>query len=222
MLDDAFREAREKFFEGAGPLPNERRLHSTSTTKQVKYMTAAERMNRIDPRLRSVVVRACRNSYAAAKVVELLEDYVVSTFQGHSDWILIRTPSASSSDNDEQEQSMWWKGLLLQSPTVSKNSPTKAMDVDSCEEEGVNGYYQALFLFDADSPTGGFHRLLLQAICQFHGLNIASRVLHDAPLLDGTSCSQARVLIATGLVKEEGAQPMRLLQHLNDQERGQQ
>jgi hypothetical protein len=185
-------------------------------------------MNRIDPRLRSVVVRACRNSYAAAKVVELLEDYVVSTFQGeHSDWILIPTPPASGSRSNEEEQSLWWKGLLLQSPTVSKNknSHTKTIDDDSCADGSavlVKGYYQVRFFFDADSPTGGFHRLLLQAICQFHGLNTVSRIVHDAPLLDGTSCSQARVLIATGLVKEEGAQQMRLLRHLNEQERSQQ
>ena len=232
MHGDAFREARENFFEGAGPLPscsllNPPRRH-TSTTKQLEYLTAAARMNRIDPRLQSVVVRACRNSFAAAKVVERLEDYVASTFQReHSDWILIPTPPASNNRSNEEEQGLWWKGLLLQSPTVSKNknNHTNTMDDDSSEEGGtvhVKGNYTVQFLFDADSSTGGFHRLLLQAICQFHGLNTVSRNLHDAPLLDGTICSQARVLMATGLVQEEGAQQMRLLQHLNEQQRSQQ
>ena len=213
MQGDAFKESREKFFDGAGPRPA-LLLNQPRRPKEFKHWTAGERMNLIDPRLRSVVVRACRNSYAASKVVELLEDCVVSTFRGDEDWILI--PTTASSSDDDNKNKMWWQGLLLQSPMV-----TKSIDEDAREQEGVllRTRYQVQFLFDAETPTGGFHRLLLQAICQFHGLRTASRMVHGTPTVDGTSISQARVLTATGCLKHERAQNIRLLNHLsNDHE----
>ena len=47
------------------------------------------------------------------------------------------------------------------------------------------------FFFDADSSTGGFHRLLLHGLCQFHCLRAASSTTR----ING---EKARALIATG------------------------
>jgi hypothetical protein len=48
---------------------------------------------------------------------------------------------------------------LLEEPTVTRRKL---------------GLTTARFYFDSESSTGGFHRLLLHAVCHFHGLNAAS------------------------------------------------
>lgn len=243
MQGDVFKQSREEFFEGAGPLPsssaNPRHQRSSSRNDSSERLTAADMFLRIDPRLRRVVVRACHNSYAAAKVVELLEDCVVSTFStpprggdsnntnGGNDWVLISSSTATttttttSNNNNNNNKEYWWKGLLLHSPTgVSLRTKEYAA---SGEQPG----YRAQFSFDAESPTGGFHRLLLQSICQFHGLTTVSRMLYvDVPTERGgiSGRTKARTLIVTGCLQEanEGAPRFRLLQHLNEQDQAQQ
>jgi len=211
MQDDALKSAREQFFEGAGPLPT-----TTATCRQRSkpkeqgplLLSASDRLHRVDPRLRRVVVRACRNSYAAAKVVELFEECVVSVFRGDGDWVLV-TPVASVADEttaldgDNNNNNTWWKDLLLQSPTVDTNNGT--------------GDYRAQFYFHPTSPTGGFHRLLLQAVCQFHGLHTVSRMVYDVVQMESGSRSKARALTVTGARMTEEPR-FRLLEHLGQQE----
>jgi len=240
MQSDAFKQSREEFFEGAGPLPsssNSQRQPARSSRTSSKFgLTASDRFLRIDPRLRRIVVRACHNSYAAAKVVELLEDCVVSSFSAPprdgDDWVLISsstttttttTTTAAATTSTNNTKDCWWKGLLLQNPSVCSVSSKAKEDYASSEQPG----YRAQFSFDAESPTGGFHRLLLQSICQFHGLTTVSRMLHvDVPTeTRGISCrTKARALIVTGCLQEskEGLPRLRLLQHLNEQDQTQQ
>ncbi|GKZ00074.1 hypothetical protein MPSEU_000960800 [Mayamaea pseudoterrestris] len=59
--------------------------------------------------------------------------------------------------------------------------------------------YRCQFLFHAELPSGGFHRLLLQAICQFHGLQVVSKTM-DVRI---GSESQAIALTVTGLIALE-------------------
>jgi hypothetical protein len=54
-------------------------------------------------------------------------------------------------------------------------------------------------LFDADSATGGFHRLLLHGLCQFHGLAAASSTM-NVVVHGNNEAKKARVLTATGML----------------------
>jgi hypothetical protein len=71
--------------------------------------------------------------------------------------------------------------LLLEPPLVFPHS---------------DGLYNYKFYFHAESPTGGFHRLLLHAICQFHGLHVTSKTA-DVQIGDET---RARLLNVTGAI----------------------
>ena len=216
MQDAALKSARDRFFDGEGPLPSStvpqphRRNASAETT--ARPLTADEMLNRIDPRLRRVVVRACRNSYAAARVVELFEACILAVFRGDNALLLSPSPGGAA------PSSCWWSDLLLRRPTVN-TLPSRRSE----EPQGKEAlHYRAEFLFHATSPTGGFHRLLLQAVCQFHRLHAVSRMLRGVEIVatDGRASSNARALIVSGALPE-GEPRFRLLQHLNDQQQQQ-
>jgi hypothetical protein len=178
MTDVKLRNIREQFFEGefASVTPVvPLRPHRSNPT------TAADQMNRIDNRLRNVAVRACRNSGPAATVVDRFETFVIATFLG-------------SAHTTRLLEESWWHDLLLQVPTVRRkpeNTPASFMVLQ--------------FYFDPFSSTGGFHRLLLHAICQFHGLSAISN------MVDVGDSKQARALIVSGRLTDA---PHRMLQHL--------
>ena len=171
MSDPTLRDLRDRFFEGELPsLPN---WNSKSTAipekSRSRALTVQDRLNRVDARLRRVVVKAVNNSCPAARVVQRFEAFVLGTF----------SPTDSSPKEDED-----WKGLLLEPPTV-------------VSERGVVPSIAIRFHFDPDSSTGGFHRLLLHAVCQFHGLDVESRMVH---LPTNSSKALARELVACGFI----------------------
>lgn len=127
-----------------------------------KVLTAEDMMRRIDNRLRRVVVKACQNSYPAVKVVTAFEEFIIATF----------------TKDDFQDDPLWWSSLLIENPTVT--------------EGGNDDKLEVLFAFPGASPTGGFHRLLLHAVAQFHGLSPLSKTKHTD---DG---SVSRNLTVTG------------------------
>jgi len=189
MQDDEMKHARIQFFEGEGPDPaatNSRK----STEKATPPLTAGDMMNRMDPRLRRLVVRACHNSYAAAKVMGLFEEFLVASF--------VSGDRIKKKGLAKSIQEGWWHDLLLERPSV-----TQPKD---------NLRYTAHFFFDPTSSTGGFHRLLLQAICQFHGLHTISRMIRNLSMGDNT---EARALIITGNIDKV---KYRLLEHLEERE----
>jgi hypothetical protein len=190
MQDDEMKHARNQFFEGEGPQPFPSRPVGSGNIKKTTSLTAGDMMNRMDPRLRRLVVRACHNSYAAAKVLGLFEEFVVASFV---------------SGNRKKSESLvktilegWWHDLLIECPSVSQRKD--------------NSRYTAQFFFDPTSSTGGFHRLLLQAICQFHGLHTISRMVRNISIGDNT---EARALIITGNIEKV---KYRLLEHLEGKE----
>ena len=188
MQDDEMRVAREQFYEGEGPMPVTSTLyHRGSGASQKKPLTADDMLNRMDPRLRRLLVRACHNSYAAAKVVGLFEEFVVSSFTK-------KTKNSKSIDEG------WWKSLLLECPTITQRKD--------------NDRYMAQFFFHATSPTGGFHRLLLQAVCQYHGLNAVSRMERNLDV--GDEMVTARALNIAGNVNDSSS-TYRLLKHLGEE-----
>ena len=182
MTDDELKGVRDRFFEGELPA---RSQVSHRVVRTRGPLTAQDMMNRIENRLRRVVIKACTNSYPAAKVVEVFEDFVVRAFAQ-------KKPSSSTD---------WWKDLLLEQPTVTtrKDSHTVA----------------AQFYFDAESSTGGFHRLLLHAVAQFHGLKAVSKMVN----INIGDRSQARALTVSGSISET---KYRLLDYIvKDKEKGQ-
>lgn len=168
LRQDELSGVREQFFEGELP----HRSNAVVAYNPNKYqpkgpLTPAHMMNRIDARLRRVVVKACENSFPASKVVHTLEAFLVRAYAGKSD----TTPRDT------------WKELLLEPPTVTHR---KRDDT-----------YITRFLFDADSSTGGFHRLLLHGLCQFHGLGATSSSM-EVVVEGGKGKSSARLLTASG------------------------
>jgi len=180
--DDSLVSVREQFFEGALPCDIHSASSSSSKRKVVSdnnCLTPLERFYRIEARLRRIVVKACENSYAASKVVTTLEEFLVRVYNGES----------TERSNNEL------RGILLDVPTVTT---CKSVRNDNQQQHATNSSSASgddkltiKFFFDADSPTGGFHRLLLHAVCQFHCLRAVSSTTRIL-------AKNSRVLTATG------------------------
>ena len=164
IKDDKLQGVRDKFFECELPVPTVTPPSNNNKSRR-HHLNAQEKLYRVDARLRRVVTKACRNSQPAAMVVRTLENFVMATFG-----------SSSLSKKFTAPTGTWWTTLLAEQPTVT---------------ERRDGQYTAQFLFDAASPTGGFHRLLLHAVCQYHGLHAVSKMVD----ISGRS---NRALIVTG------------------------
>ena len=124
-------------------------------------------LNRIDSRLRRVVVKAITNSYAASKVVNVLETYLLSVYCENE---------SHDANHTSEEEEVWWKEIrLLEAPTSTYQKSTQS--------------WITRFVFDSQAPTGGFHRLLLHGLCQFHGLKAMS---------GSSGAKNSRVLTASG------------------------
>jgi hypothetical protein len=186
--DESLHQIRQQFFDGE--LPN----HTLSSSggrqqqqqqqqqKDFALLTPLERFYRIDNRLRRIVVKACENSYAASKVVNTLEEYLIRVHAGKT-------------DKRTREE---WLEFLLEPPTVTTPRRTKHNHDDAVNDESKKSTSLVTrFLFDADSPTGGFHRLLLHGLCQFHGLSAASSTM-TVVVQGNDEVKKARVLTATG------------------------
>lgn len=195
MQGDDMKVAREQFFEGEGPMPvtTPTVYPRGSGACRKGALTAEDMLNRMDQRLRRLVVRACHNSYAAAKVVALFEEFVIVSFSGESN------KKVKSLDEG------WWKDLLLECPTITQRKD--------------NSRYTAQFYFHATAATGGFHRLLLHAVCQFHGLNAVSKMERNYAVGGEGEITDTRALIATGTVDRDdlSVNHHRLLKHLGEE-----
>lgn len=169
--DKSLRLVREQFFDGS--LPCDIHTSTSSSKRRVVVddaLTPIERFHRIEARLRRIVVKACENSFAASKVVNTLEQFLAQVYSG----------------DEDMRSAEEWKEILLEPPVVTASKKKKKDD-----EEGPSTGKIIKFCFDADSSTGGFHRLLLHGVCQFHSLKATS----STSRING---KKARVLTATG------------------------
>lgn len=170
--DDSLRSVREQFFEGSLPSDN---IHSSSTISKRKVvadsnaLTPLERFHHIEARLRRIVVKACENSYAASKVVNRFEKFLVQVYNGEED-------TCSTKE---------WQEVLMESPVVTAPKKNEQVTTPNPSTKIIK------FFFDADSSTGGFHRLLLHGVCQFHSIKATSSTIR----ING---EKSRVLTATG------------------------
>ena len=166
LIDEKLKQARDLFYAGdLMPTTIQPTKNTTRRARDDSNLSAEDCMNRIDQRIRRVMIKACMNSYPAVKVVETLEEYVVATF------LLELGEFRGSSE--------WWKDLLIREPEISFHSDSRLI---------IN------FHFDAANSTGGFHRILLHAIAQFHGLIAVSKM---------SNTIKARVLTISGSIKED-------------------
>jgi hypothetical protein len=120
-------------------------------------------------------VKACENSFPASKVVETFERFMVRAYNNNNGEEKDKTTTPV-----EKEA---WEGILLEPPTV-----THRTNDDS---------YVVRFLFDGECPNGGFHRLLLHGLCQFHGLRATSSTM-EVKVGNEQPTSMARLLTAAG------------------------
>lgn len=164
IKDDKLYVVREKFCDGELPISNQVIMRVREKPRPEK-LSAQEKLYSVDARLRRVVAKACRNSQPAAMVVKTFESFVRATY-------------SHKKQGRKGPVGHWWCTLLTEEPTVTKR---------------LDGKITVQFLFDANSPTGGFHRLLLHAICQYHGLQVLSKVVNIEE-------KSNRALIATGEV----------------------
>mmetsp|Transcript_6066 Transcript_6066/g.6781 ORF Transcript_6066/g.6781 Transcript_6066/m.6781 type:complete len:228 (+) Transcript_6066:2-685(+) len=183
--DKSLNLVREQFFEGSlpcDPYSSSGKTFVVDTTS----LTPLERFHRIESRLRRIVVKACENSYAASKVINTLEDFLIRAYNG---------------EKDERSQEEW-KEFLLDSPIVTEHRcDMQIIDHKDRNSKCNNRRLIIKFLFDADSTTGGFHRLLLHGICQFHCLHATSS--SNRIKMSSKDCKvskKARVLTATGIL----------------------
>lgn len=189
MNDEEMKDSREQFFEGYGPIQKDK-PQNLKPTKTNTVLSGKDMLNRIDQRLRRLLIRACHNSYAAAKVVELFESFIVSSFMNDTSTLL---------------KDGWWIDLLLECPTLTHRKDSNRSTVQ--------------FFFHPTLPTGGFHRLLLHAVCQFHGLNVVSRTEENYECIwgNGITTNGTRVLSATGYVLDcSTSHNILLLHHIGE------
>ncbi|MGK3750901.1 MAG: hypothetical protein ACI8RD_003201 [Bacillariaceae sp.] len=192
---------REKFFDGSLPCDPYSSSFSRIVVVDINSLTPLERFHRIESRIRRIVVKACENSYAASKVVNTLEDFLIRVYNGEKD-------ERSIED---------WNEFLLGSPIVTErrcSMKNKEQDENStCNPRRLI----IKFLFDADSATGGFHRLLLHGICQFYCLIATSSSTQiNMPTKDGNIAKKARVLTATGTLS---GVDVRLVEFITERQR---
>lgn len=174
---EELRYVRDKFYEGE--------LHSSQPKAMVNHknhkkpshlLTRDDKMNRIDKRLRQVVTRAIENSLPATKIMETLEDFLIRAHVSNEDPTTIAL-------QDKQI----WNGILSKPPIISRHGGDEDSDSDNKQILVLR------FSFDSESSSnGGFHRLLLHALVQFHGLAV-----HSA-----TTPTGGRLLTATGYLAD--------------------
>lgn len=86
---------------------------------------------------------------------------------------------------------------LLEAPTVTKTK---------------SGSVVARFCFDSESSAGGFHRLLLHAVCQFHSLHALSTTVelkpHPARLLSVTGALLGPKVRLSQVIRDTKGEPV--------------
>jgi hypothetical protein len=160
LNDETLKGPRETFFDGSGP--------AMTTPAKNKRLLSPEKhsLARIEPRLRRLVVRAGHNSCAATNVMQRFEDYILQHYFPEPGYEKVHLAD-------------WWTGLLEDEPTTKMNvveEPEAGCEASSSSSspQGSNTLLQLEFVFP-DTPNAGFHRLLLHAVCQFHGLKAMAK-----------------------------------------------
>lgn len=144
---------KERFLDGevgkdASSQPTQKSLQRKALREDAIFADGNSMLEtKVQERLRKVVKRACESSDFSKKVLRTLEQCVVHHLSKDND--------AKSLQYDESILNQ----ILIQKPLVTNKS---------CEDGSTKTTVR--FLFDTNETKGTFHRLLLTAVCHFHGL----------------------------------------------------
>jgi hypothetical protein len=163
---------RHRFVEGEiGHATSRKTTTTTGAGVEVvnnDIITPTQMLNRIHARLRSVVVRACSSSEITRNVVDALEAYLIRCFLEHEE----EEEEDTSKTRTGGSSNTWILhpvDTLLELPLVTKRRrATTTTTTTGHPPDIISTVVQ--FHFDASHSNGGFHRLLLHALCQFHGV----------------------------------------------------
>lgn len=169
---------RNEFFEGEIGYPSQSLRSQAMTTVRNVDLSPKQMLKLIPERLRNVLIRACSSSQTTIKIVTAFEEYLVQSFAEIKATPTLSEVAASS---------------LLEHPAVIRTE---------------SGGTVARFYFDSESSTGGFHRLLLHAVCQFHSLQAVSKTVE-------LETQSSRLLTVTGSMLGSNVKLCQLLQDLN-------
>lgn len=110
----------------------------------------------VNERLMNVVVRSCKSSGFTRNVVDAFERLLVNNM---SDTDNDNGNGKISSSHNSDPDGDIWKKVVVQNPFITRK-----------EKIGV----MIRMLFNEGERKGAFNRLLLHAVCQFHGLDTCS------------------------------------------------
>lgn len=192
--DEIYREVRGRFIRGEVAT-----IAATSTSKSDHWLTdklsanssselpfwsdGARMFQRLDKRVRSVLVRACRRGrfidhgsmLSAVNILDVFEMYLVSAF-GAKDQLSVKMDNSV----DVVLSSVLLERPREIAPKNSTNATRKSRgkkkttdgEVDDTKFHHFDSHNvkKVQFLFESTSSKGGFHRLLLHAVCRYHGL----------------------------------------------------
>lgn len=196
LENDALRHVRERFFQGELPHPTAGTTKDPTKSKLAhRSLTLPDCLNRVDARLRRIVIKACTNSYAATTVIERFETFLVRAFTGQPcGW--------KEDDRGGVDESTTTATTVTTTTTILLEPPTITDRHDS-DQKTIRFYFDN----DPASSTAGFHRLLLVAVCQFHGLASVSKTID----IQIGQHSSARGLTVTGSLKNVETAQFRLV-----------
>jgi hypothetical protein len=153
--------------------------------RQEELFQDGNRMMRVNVnvRLMNVVVRACKSSGFTRNVVDAFERLLVTNMSGSGGGGCDQMTSHTH-DSDEIETDVdIWTQIMVQKPFITRKT---SMGLDNTGSGVI-----ARMLFHEDESKGAFNRLLLHAVCQFHGLETCST----------TTSKGYRMLTVTGICK---------------------
>jgi hypothetical protein len=133
----------------------------------------------VNKRLLNIVTRTCRMPSFSRKVVDAFE------------FVLVQNMSMDVTKNDRQNNIQQdcdevWEQVLVQKPFVTTRKV--ASNKNNTHEKSP---VIVRMIFSEDGSRAAFHRLLLHAVCQFHGLEVSS----------STTSKGHKMLTVTGLCK---------------------
>lgn len=159
--------------------------------KQRQYAVQKEKpasLQRIHERLRNVVVRACTNGNATTiQQVDALEECLKECF----------------GDDQSNVTSTVLQKAGIDTLLLHDGRPVVVVSNPRLNRATANFYFNS-------SSQAGFHRLLLHALCQFHGLAATSRTTTDQQ-------PAARLLTVSG--KKFGLTSIKLTDYIFEAER---
>jgi len=173
---ESARKIKEKFIKGEVAYPSSIGT-KTSTTNACN---AAQMYQQINSRLQSILEKAHSSNPLSfpMQLIDSFEWHLKSIFDVQNlqnEWIVLTkdervnmdgqdpTSSIHNAKDDESNHLKKIASTLITDPIVARVNKS-----DSSPKKRLQ------YIFDAKSPTGAYHRLLVHALCKFHGLHSIS------------------------------------------------